>query len=1114
MKRERSIRSNRKQRTRSLGRVFSLLLVIGLVMGHLPGHQVLAYPEVTPDVIDDSHESDLSESQVQALAEIGLERRNRGLVGFEGSYALSEDSSPVNVIVLFEHSPAEIQVLEAIMEGDQLSEQAARAVVEDDHTLFRQELSALFGRERLASYTINWEYREALNGVSLTIPANLVAAVANFDSVRVIYPDAIITMDSVNVSELAEAIDRNPPGMAPGRRTMRADDMHALGYRGAGVVIAVIDTGIDYYHPAFAGSFLTLAEMQQRNPNITAADTINGYFYGRNFVTDDALRTLMAWTGRPVTNIDQNARANDPMEFTRDFWQVSNQPWVNPANNNMFITAHGTHVAGTIAGRDSGAESGAELAALGVAPEASIFAYRVLGPYGSGLTSSVAASIEKTVYDRPDIVNLSLGGGVGTGPTGWLTSVALNNVKLAHPDITFVVSAGNSGSNYHTVGAPGIASTAITVSNIAEAGYTAGVLEHGGVRFNLGLGAPPLGSPETGMWINDPELGLARNIWGALEHDNGVFRIIPLPRLNQTNAVPGPVPGVGTAEEFAALAEMYDPEELAGAFVLVRRGYTFVSVANAAHELGIGGVIAINNTDNHADSTASMPLPYMFIGLNDGVRLYNNMEGNPSTLTIPQVVHSPFRLASSSSRGPIPQSFEIKPDIGANGTNVLSTVPVWWVGATAAVENSGGGDCYLVAYGRMSGTSMSAPHVAGGAALMLEFSRSHAENQWTNEELKARMMNTAIPFEDGFYSVFDKGSGYMDVYAAAHADTMVSVIYDRVTVEYGIPFNMQTRFYQTRTGSFSFGYFNNAGRTGLNRSLTATIANQSNAVRTYYITYEFNMGVRGVPTPNPRNYATLSFDQTAITVPAGSEVDFVANLQIAPNAPVTTAGTHQRGFYEGHVFVRDGAGNLVARLPFAGVAIHDPDAVQDEPLITRLAIANFEGVIDQAAATIRFQVPNHLLVDGRLHGPITQLEAECDTVYFWVAGVEWPRRLGEVAGFGTGDLVYVAGGQIYTLIVEAPDENRLINHLRIGSVSGVINQGAATITFTVPRHLMLGGDEFRGVITQLDADCDTVIFFVGGDEWPRALGEIAGINDGDLVYVAGGRVYTIRIVIR
>ena len=51
----------------------------------------------------------------------------------------------------------------------------------------------------------------------------------------------------------------------------------------------------------------------------------------------------------------------------------------------------------------------------GVAPEATILAYRALGPGGMGSTEQVVAAIDQAIEDRVDILNLSLGNNVN-GP--------------------------------------------------------------------------------------------------------------------------------------------------------------------------------------------------------------------------------------------------------------------------------------------------------------------------------------------------------------------------------------------------------------------------------------------------------------------------------------------------------------------------------------------------------------------------------------------------------------------------------------------------------------------------------------------------------------------------
>ncbi|MCL2547021.1 MAG: S8 family serine peptidase [Oscillospiraceae bacterium] len=640
----------------------------------------------------------LSPERMEALECIRASRDTRGLVGFEGRYELRRDGKPVTIIVLFEQDPAGVQVIEAQVEGRALSKRAAERTVDDEHQLFRAELDALFARSRTAGvardvgYIINWEYRQALNGVSVTLPSNMVASLPDFDSVRVVFPNERVRLNPPrNVAPLSSL----PYGMADGRRTMHADELHAMGYRGAGVLVAVMDTGIDYNHPAFAGAFPTLAQMRARNPAVAAADTINGIFYGRNFV------------------FDENSSTNNPMETS---------PMTHPGLE-MDWTDHGTHVAGTIAGRDTGGSP----AILGVAPAAQVIAYRVLGPGGWGDWDDIFAAIEQSVYDRPDVVNMSLGASYNSAVS--FSSVAINNLMLAHPHITYVISAGNDGWNSadYSLGVPGTSSMAISVGAAAISGD---------------------------------------DVW----------------------------------------------------------------------------------------------------------------------------------LADWSSRGPVRESFEIKPDIVAHGEWVFSAVPAW---------HPRGGEGTLYEY--MSGTSMSAPHIAGAVALMVEYSRANAGGAWNSQTLKARIMNTASPMTEGPWgeenSVFDVGAGYINVLAAVQADTVVSAFYEAVPLKPEVPLAEQT-FGTMRTGSLSFGgsFVLPGEEEPALSSMQVEVRNMRNTPRAYSITYAF--------TNNPDNAANLTFSRQALSMGANAAATFDVEIELPANAPA--------GNYEGHIYINT-SGAVVARLPFAYV---------------------------------------------------------------------------------------------------------------------------------------------------------------------------------------------------
>jgi hypothetical protein len=168
----------------------------------------------------------------------------------------------------------------------------------------------------------------------------------------------------------------------------------SLPTRGEGIRVGVIDTGIDYTHPALGGAF-------------GAGHKVAG---GWDFVNND----------------------DDPKD---DF-------------------GHGTHVAGIIAADSP------EIA--GVAPAATLFAYKVLDFRGAGYLSDVIAGIERSITDHLDVINISLG---TPGNADDLVSRAADNAMAA--GIVVVVAAGNAGVP-DSIGSPGAARSVITVGALAS----------------------------------------------------------------------------------------------------------------------------------------------------------------------------------------------------------------------------------------------------------------------------------------------------------------------------------------------------------------------------------------------------------------------------------------------------------------------------------------------------------------------------------------------------------------------------------------------------------------------------------------------------------------------
>jgi subtilisin family serine protease len=115
---------------------------------------------------------------------------------------------------------------------------------------------------------------------------------------------------------------------------------------------------------------------------------------------------------------------------------------------------HGTHVAGTI-----GARGNDLLGVAGINWSVGLLPVRVLGPTGSGSTSTIAEGFAYAAAQGARVVNASLGG-AGYDP-------ALEAVINAAPNTLFVVAAGNGGADHF--GDDNDAGSAVYPCNFPEA---------------------------------------------------------------------------------------------------------------------------------------------------------------------------------------------------------------------------------------------------------------------------------------------------------------------------------------------------------------------------------------------------------------------------------------------------------------------------------------------------------------------------------------------------------------------------------------------------------------------------------------------------------------------
>lgn len=143
------------------------------------------------------------------------------------------------------------------------------------------------------------------------------------------------------------------------------------------------------------------------------------------------------------------------VEQCKDFTQTS--PLVNGACNDAH--GHGTHVAGSALA--DGGDDGAGI--YGVAPQADLWAYKVLGDNGSGYSDDIAAAIrhaadQATATGTKTVINMSLGSAGNDSLISSAVTYAYNKGVL------IVAAAGNEGPSQGSIGYPGALVNAVAVA--------------------------------------------------------------------------------------------------------------------------------------------------------------------------------------------------------------------------------------------------------------------------------------------------------------------------------------------------------------------------------------------------------------------------------------------------------------------------------------------------------------------------------------------------------------------------------------------------------------------------------------------------------------------------
>ena len=200
------------------------------------------------------------------------------------------------------------------------------------------------------------------------------------------------------------------------------------GTKGEGVIIGVLDTGINMDHPSFAD--------------------IGGD--GFNHTNPFGAGNYKGWCNPAHPNYNPAYVCNDKLVGAWDYADASWGETDGPEDND----GHGSHTASTSGGNYLAAGHGDSgrypysPAISGVAPHANIIAYDVCGPDGSCYNTDVVAALNQAILDGVDVTNES----IGIGGNTWTGAKQAAYLSVFNAGITSARSAGNSGPGASTVG--------------------------------------------------------------------------------------------------------------------------------------------------------------------------------------------------------------------------------------------------------------------------------------------------------------------------------------------------------------------------------------------------------------------------------------------------------------------------------------------------------------------------------------------------------------------------------------------------------------------------------------------------------------------------------------
>ena len=625
--------------------------------------------------------------------------------------------------------------------GPQVTNDTAKLMTAQEYVA--RQVAALATESKLGGTSVKYHYTVAMNGMAMSVPYGILEQINKLSNVKGAY-----ICSEYNAPETVSTTPVYAPNMyATATNFGSMQTWEKLGYTGAGMTVAVVDTGLDVDHPSFVDA--------PANPSMTLADVeavlteLNAYYlYSQSSAIPLEAEDLYYNEKVPYgfNYVD------DSLDITHDYDNAGD---------------HGSHVAGTVAANKIDSTP-----VVGVAPDAQLVIMKVFGTNGGAYNDDIFAALEDCILLGVDVINMSLGSNAGFT----YDSVLLHDVysRVLASGIMLNISAGNSNSS--------------------------------ATGNSLGTNLNYTSDPDNGL-VNSPGTYIGATCVASIENTHVMMNYfavgdvkVPFVDTNYNfHNLEGTyeyimVPGYGRAEDYEGL-------DLTGKIAVVSRGggdtVTFVVKQENAYKAGAIALVVYDNTDgNYISMYDGGYLPNVFISKAHGTAMADAAVDGVGTMQIlpysEQTGVSYWYAGEMSdfSCWGVTSDLQLMPDVTAPGGSIYSCI------------NDG-------QYGTMSGTSMASPHIAGMSALVLQYlwdvypGLDSATYHTIAESLVICTAKPVLDLNGILYSPRKQGAGTANVYDAVTSPvylTSLQAATGETTPKASLGDDPQ------RTGRFSFSF--------------------------------------------------------------------------------------------------------------------------------------------------------------------------------------------------------------------------------------------------------------------------------------------------------------------